>query len=85
MSLSTTSNLFLNTPKDGDSTASLGNLFQCQTALSQKKGLLISKLNLPWCNLRLFPVVNLTSVPGQTMEFFFFCWEFLKNCQSGVY
>ena len=34
MSLSTTSKQFLNTLRDGDSTTSLGSLFQCLTALS---------------------------------------------------
>ena len=33
MSLSTTSDLSLNTPRDSDATTSLGNLFQCLTAL----------------------------------------------------
>jgi len=35
MSLSTTSKWFLNTSRDGDSTTSLGGLFQCLTALSE--------------------------------------------------
>lgn len=37
MSLSTTSTLPLNTPRDGGSTTSLGSLFQYLTALSEKK------------------------------------------------
>ena len=41
------SNLSLNNPRDSDSTTSLGNPFQCLTALSKKKCLLISNLNLP--------------------------------------
>ena len=36
--------------KDGDSTTSLGSLFQCLTTLSVKKRILISNLNLPWGN-----------------------------------
>ncbi|KAK4824091.1 hypothetical protein QYF61_010602 [Mycteria americana] len=42
---------------DGDSTTSLGSLFQCLTTLSVKKFFLISNLNLPWHNLRPFPLV----------------------------
>ena len=42
----------MNTPTDGDATTSLGNPFQCLTALSEKKCLLISNLNLLWLNLR---------------------------------
>ena len=57
MSLSTTSKQFLNTSKDGDSTTSLGSLFQCLTTLSVKKCFLISNLNLPWHNLRPFPLI----------------------------
>ncbi|KAK4821778.1 LOW QUALITY PROTEIN: hypothetical protein QYF61_000839 [Mycteria americana] len=48
---------FTNYLLDGDSTASLGSLFQCLTTLSVKKFFLISNLNLPWCNLRPFPLV----------------------------
>ncbi|XP_040434752.1 AN1-type zinc finger protein 5-like isoform X1 [Falco naumanni] len=43
--------------RDGDSTASLGSLFQCLTRLLVKKFFLISSLNLPWQNLRLLPLV----------------------------
>ncbi|KAK4832719.1 LOW QUALITY PROTEIN: hypothetical protein QYF61_025208, partial [Mycteria americana] len=57
MSLSTTSPRVLNTCRDGDSTTSLGSLFQCLTTLSLNKFFLISNLNLPWCNLRPFPLV----------------------------
>jgi len=57
MSLSTTSKRFLNTSRDGDSTTSLGSLFQCLTTLSVKKCFLISRLNLPCHNLRPFPLV----------------------------
>ena len=38
---------FFNTSRDGDSTTSLGSLFQCFTTLSVKKFFLISNLNLP--------------------------------------
>uniref|UniRef100_A0A8V0XGV5 EH domain-containing protein n=1 Tax=Gallus gallus TaxID=9031 RepID=A0A8V0XGV5_CHICK len=48
---------FKHTSRDGDSTTSLGSLFQCLTTLSVKKFFLIFKLNLPWCNLRPFPLV----------------------------
>ncbi|KAK4813146.1 hypothetical protein QYF61_013111 [Mycteria americana] len=42
---------------DGDSTTSPGSLFQCLMTLSVNKFFLISNLNLPWCNLRPFPLV----------------------------
>ena len=58
MPLRTTSKCFLNTSRVGDSTTSLGSLFKCLTTLSEKF-LLISNLNLPWCNLRSFPLVLL--------------------------
>ncbi|KAK4832220.1 hypothetical protein QYF61_021067, partial [Mycteria americana] len=57
MSLSTTSTRLLNTSRDGNSTTSLGSLFQCLTTLSVNKFFLISNLNPPWCNLRPFPLV----------------------------
>ncbi|KAK4823949.1 hypothetical protein QYF61_008335 [Mycteria americana] len=57
MSLSTSSKRPLNTSRDGDSTTSLGSLFQCLITLSVKKNFLISSLNLPWRNLRPFPLV----------------------------
>ncbi|KAK4815747.1 LOW QUALITY PROTEIN: hypothetical protein QYF61_006785 [Mycteria americana] len=43
--------------RDGDSTTSLGSLVQCLITLSVKKNFLISSLNLPWRNLRPFPLV----------------------------
>ncbi|KAK4823315.1 hypothetical protein QYF61_000917 [Mycteria americana] len=43
--------------RDGDSTTSLGSLFQCLTTVSVKEFFLISNLNLPWRNLRPFPLV----------------------------
>jgi len=57
MSLSTTPKGFINTSRDGDSTTSLGSLFQCLTTLSVKKFFLISNLSLPWWNLRPFPLI----------------------------
>ena len=56
MTLSTTSKWFLKTSRDGDSTTSLGSLFQCLATLSVKKFFLITNLNLPLCNLRPFPL-----------------------------
>jgi len=38
---------FLKTSRDGDSTTSLGSLFQCLSTLQVKKFFLISNLNLP--------------------------------------
>jgi len=58
MSLSTASKQFLNASRDGYSTTSLGSLFQCLTTLSVKKCFLISNLNLPWHNLRPFPLIH---------------------------
>ncbi|KAK4824589.1 hypothetical protein QYF61_016834 [Mycteria americana] len=60
--LSTTSTCLLNTPRDGDSTTSLGSLVQCLTTLLVNKLFLISNLNLPWCNLRPFPLALLLVV-----------------------
>ncbi|KAK4820022.1 hypothetical protein QYF61_017695 [Mycteria americana] len=42
---------------DGDSTTSLGSLVQCLITLSVKTFFPISSLNLPWRNLRPFPLV----------------------------
>ena len=52
-----TSSLALNASRDGASTISLGNLFQCVTTLCVKKFLLISNLNLPCLSLKPFPLV----------------------------
>ena len=52
-----TSSLALNACRDGASTASLGNLFQCVTTLFVKNFLLISNLNLPCLNFKPFPLV----------------------------
>jgi len=65
MSLSTTSKWFLNTSRDGGLTTSLGSLFQCLTTLSVKKFFQISNLNLPWRNLRPFPLI-LSPVTSET-------------------
>ena len=59
MSLSRTSKCFLNTSMDDDSTTSLSSPFQHLTTLLEKKLLLISNLNIPWCNLRPFRLVLL--------------------------
>ena len=52
-----TSSLALNASRDGASTASLGNLFQCVTTLCEKSFLLISNLNLPCLSLKPFPLI----------------------------
>jgi len=57
MFLSTTSTRLVNTSKDGDATTSLGSLFQCMINLLMKTFFIISSLNLPWHNLRPFPLV----------------------------
>jgi len=60
-----TSSLALNASRDGASTASLGNLFQCVTTLWVKNFLLISNLNLSCLSLKPFPLVlpPLTETP----------------------
>ena len=52
MSLNTTSKCILNTSRDGDSTTSLGILFQCLTTQLETKFFLMFNLNIPWHNLR---------------------------------
>ena len=52
-----TSSLALNASRDGASTTSLGNLFQCVTILCVKNFLLISDLKLPCLSLRPFLLV----------------------------
>jgi len=44
--------LLLNASRDGDSTTSLGSLFQCITTLLEKKSFLTPNLNLPWLNFQ---------------------------------
>ena len=43
--------------RDSDTTTSMVSLFQCLTTLSEKTFFLIFSLNLPFCNLRPFPLV----------------------------
>ena len=57
-----TSSLALNACRDGASTTSLGNLFQCVTTLCVKNLLLISNLNLPCPSLKPFPLVLSPSI-----------------------
>jgi len=56
MSLSVISTHSLNTSRGDDSTISLGSLCHCLTALSENF-FLISNQNLPWCSLRILPLV----------------------------
>ena len=52
-----TSSLALNASRDGASTTSLGNPFQCVTTLWVKNFSLTSNLNLPCPRLKPFPLV----------------------------
>ena len=52
-----TASLALSASRDGASTTSLGNLFQCITTPWVKKSLLISNLNLPCLSFKPFPLV----------------------------
>lgn len=54
---SATATHFLSTSKNGDSTMSLGSLFQCLITPPVKNLFLISGLNLPWHNLRIFCLI----------------------------
>ena len=63
-SLSATFAPFLNTSMSSDSTTSLGRLFQHLTTLPENKFFLISNPNLPWHNLRPFPLI-LSLLPGE--------------------
>ena len=70
-----TSSLALNAFRDGASTASLGNLFQCVTTLCVKKKknfLLISKLNLPYLSLKPFPIVLSLSISFNSLDIVIF-------------
>ena len=58
MSLSTTLKLFLKTSRDSESTTPLGSPLQWLTTFLENY-FLTSKLNFPWSNLRLFPLVLL--------------------------
>jgi len=75
------SSLALNTAREGAATASLGNLFQCLTALITKYFFLISDLNPPYFILKplkfkalfqppisLKPFFSLKPVPLQVLE-----------------
>lgn len=48
---------FSNTSRDSASTTSMGSPFHCFTTLSMTEIFLISTLNLPWHNLRPFPLL----------------------------
>ena len=65
--LSATSPHFLNTSRDNDSSTSLGSPFQSLTTLSEKKFVLISYLELQWCNLRPLPLL-LSVEEGSDMQ-----------------
>ena len=56
-----TSSLALNASRDGASTTSLSNLFQCVSTLCVRNFLLISNLNLLCLFLKPFPLVLLLS------------------------
>jgi len=58
--LKASSKLDMNTAKDGASTVSLGNLFQCLTTLIVKNFFLRSNLNLPTFSLK--PLLLVLSV-----------------------
>jgi len=66
MSVSTTSKLFLNTSRNGDSTTSLWSLFQCLTTLSVKKIFLISSSEA--CVVRELPNNNKNMVSSEKQE-----------------
>lgn len=57
MSLITSSMCLWNHLRDGDSTTSLGSLFQCFTMFSVNKLFPISNLNLFWCSMQLFLLI----------------------------
>uniref|UniRef100_A0A8C3SQ49 Uncharacterized protein n=1 Tax=Chelydra serpentina TaxID=8475 RepID=A0A8C3SQ49_CHESE len=58
----------LKTSKEGDSTTSLGNPFQCFTTLLVKKFFLMSNLNLPLCNLRPLLLVLSSSTTENSLD-----------------
>jgi len=60
------SSLALNTSREGASTASLGNLFQCFTTIMVKNFFLISSLNLPSFSLE--PIEEVTGKAAQHYE-----------------
>ena len=67
----TPSNLVWNASRDGASTASLGSLCQCLTALWVKNFFLTSNLNLPSFSLKPFPLVLSLSAHVQLVPFCF--------------
>jgi len=66
-SLSATSPQLLNTSRDSDCTTSVGSPCHCITALPKKKHFLIFNLNIPWQNIRPFPLGLLLS-PGRSVQ-----------------
>ncbi|KAK4826388.1 hypothetical protein QYF61_008059, partial [Mycteria americana] len=68
MSLSTSSKHLLNTSRDGDSTTSLGSLFQCLITLSVKKNFLISSLNVPLVQLEAISFCPITCYLGEETD-----------------
>jgi len=82
-----TSSLTFNACRDGASTASLGNLFQCITTLCVKNFFLISNLNLPCLSLRPFPLVLSLSTPVNSctppyLYAPFKCWKATMRSQT---
>lgn len=59
--LNVMSSHLLNASRDEDPTTSLGSPFQCLTILSEKKILADAQSEPPWCSLRPFPLVTVTS------------------------
>ena len=74
------SSLALNASRDGASTTSLGNLFQCITTLWVKNFLLISNLNLPCLSLKPFPLV-LSRCPALWLSR---AWRYLGRARGPV-
>ena len=70
------SSLALNASRDGASTTSFGNLFQCVTTLRVKNFLLISNLNLPYLSLKPFPFVLVEGQGGS------YTWGGIITCTS---
>ena len=75
------SNLTLKASKDGKSTTSPSNLFQCLTTLTVKDLFLISNLNLPSLSLKPFPLVLSLQTLLKTVPFFPVApFQILKGC-----
>ena len=65
------SSLALNASREGASTASLGNLFQCPTTLTVNNFFLISSLNLPSSSLKPFiPILSLHALTKKSPSSF---------------